>query len=128
VTCLAISPDGKTLATGSWERRGHPIQLWKVESGESLSQLGEKTGAVNALAFSPDGKWLAWAGWSWGQNFNDIHLWELATGKEIHRFTGQRGGINCLSFSPDGKLLASGAHDSTILIWDVSPAHLMNRR
>jgi hypothetical protein len=69
-----------------------------------------------STGFSPDGKFLATAGW--GQPI--IHLWEVATGKKIRDFEGHEEPIWSLAFSPDGKRLASTSWDGTIRLWDVA--------
>jgi hypothetical protein len=49
-------------------------------------------------------------------------LLDSYTGREFHRFVGHTGSIDHLIWSPNGRRLLSGSHDSTSLIWDVSPA------
>ena len=53
---LALSPDGQTLATGSYDQR---IKLWDTATGKELRTLKGHNGAVFGLAFRPDGRVLA---------------------------------------------------------------------
>jgi WD40 repeat protein len=55
VLCMAITPDGKTLATGTWDR----ITLWDAATGKELHTLKRHKGAVPCVAVSPYGKPLA---------------------------------------------------------------------
>ncbi|HKE55970.1 MAG TPA: hypothetical protein VKB46_04690, partial [Pyrinomonadaceae bacterium] len=64
------------------------------------------TSSVNAVAFSPDNRWLA----SGGKD-NVIKIWELATGNILRTLYGHTTNVNTLAVSPDGKLLASGSGD-----------------
>ncbi len=56
ISSLAFSPDGSTLASGSWDGT---IKLWQVSTGACLNTISAGAGFVQALAFSPNGTTLA---------------------------------------------------------------------
>lgn len=112
VNGLALSPDGRTLASGSWDRT---IRLWNPATGEERRQLNGHTDTVFRLAFSSDGRILASAGFD-----GSIRLWDPAAGKELHCLRGHKGYVFTVAFSADGRTLASGGVDGTIRLW--SPA------
>src|SRR5882672_8892519 len=72
---------------------------------ELILQTGH-TRSANAVAFSPDNRWLA----SGGKD-NVIKIWDLATGSVLRTLYGHTSNVNALAVSPDGKLLASGSGD-----------------
>ena len=105
VNSVAISPDGKTLASGSDD---YTIKLWNIETGKEIKTLTGHSSFVFTVSFSPDGKTLAS-----GSYDKTIKLWNVATGKEIKTLTGHSDWVRTVSFSPDGKTLASGSDDKT---------------
>ncbi len=71
--------------------------------------------AVNAIAYSPDGKLLASAGAD-----NLVRIWDLANGHEVRTLAGHDAEVNAVVFSPDGKTLASGGAEPKIRLWNVA--------
>ncbi len=67
------------------------------------------------VAFSPDGKTLASAGYD-----NTIILWDTVTRTPIgNPLAGHTDEVYALAFSPNGKVFASGGKDNSVLLWDV---------
>jgi len=109
VWSVAFSPDGRTLASGYYDKT---IKLWEVATGRELRSLAGHIDKVISVAFSPDGRTLAS-----GSIDETIRLWEVATGREVRTLRGHTNGVNSVAFSPDGRTLASGGIDKTIKLW-----------
>ncbi|MEH1931235.1 protein kinase domain-containing protein [Nostoc sp.] len=112
VYSLAFSPDGKIIASGSFDKT---IKLWNVGTGREIYTLQGHSSYVNSVAFSPDGKTLAS-----GSDDKTIKLWDVTTGGQIRTLQGHSSCVQSVAFSPDGKTLASGSYDRTIKLWDVT--------
>src|SRR5438445_10193414 len=84
------------------------------------TELKGHTGLIYSLAFSPDGKLLATAGFD-----NTVKLWDFATGKEPRTLTGHTGPVYCVAFSRDGATLASSSLDQSIRLWTVADGKLV---
>lgn len=109
VSSVAFSPDGFTLASGSWD---DTVFLWDVRNGDKLAEF-MRPNNVTSLAFSPDGKMLASGSWD-----NIVILWDIKSRSTLHALEGHTGWVNSVAFSPIGSLLASGSDDDTIILWD----------
>ena len=89
------------------------MRLWDIRTGKYLNSLKGHPGAVNAVAFSPDGKILASAG-------SQLRLWDADTAELLHADHKDLGSIDRLVFSPNGNILAgAGGWDRAVHLWDV---------
>src|SRR2546428_10109630 len=111
---MAVSPDGKILASGITDAPGAGkqevgIALWDVETGKRLRTLTAfLLGAGGPIAFSPDGKILA------GQIISTIQVCEVDTGQELLKLqypSFDHISDSPIAFSPDGRFLATAEAD-----------------
>ncbi|NJP08870.1 MAG: protein kinase [Leptolyngbyaceae cyanobacterium RU_5_1] len=112
VNCLAISPDGQFLASGSADKT---IKLWNLSTGQAIRTLKGHSSFVNTLVFSPNGEELISGGAD-----RTINVWHLSTGQKTRTLTGHSSYVNALVVSPDGAKLISGSADRTIKVWSLT--------
>ncbi|MER7565410.1 WD40 repeat domain-containing protein [Streptomyces sp. NPDC097941] len=122
VYLTSFSPDGKLLATASYDRT---VRLWDLGDRRHPKALGEPlaggTSWVSSAVFSPDGRTLASAG-----DDGRIRRWDLTDPGRPKPLgaplTGHRGTIYLIAFSPDGRTLASAGEDRTVRLWNTRDA------
>jgi RNA polymerase sigma factor (sigma-70 family) len=121
LSALALSPDGKLLATRAGDDR---VRLWESATGKELHVLrgeGELPG-LWGFAFALDGKALVTGGAD-----GKVRFWDPATGRQRHEVEGNAHGVRCVAFSGDGKLLAVGGEDNEVDLWDAASRKKLRR-
>jgi WD40 repeat protein len=106
---MAVSPDGRRLATGSPEQL---VRVWDIASGRLMASSPERVRFLHALAFSPDGALVAYS-----DERGAVFLWDTSGRRPLRRLVARDAPANTLAFSPDGRTLASGHMDHTIRLW-----------
>ena len=123
VISVSFSPDGKYIASGSWDKT---IKLWNVKLGNCIKTLEGHTNIVNSVAFSHDGKILASI-----SSDGTSKLWKVRSGKCLK--TGRATGytiwhissvcsqsnlyIGSGALSPNGRYLADTGRSIKIYVY-----------
>jgi WD40 repeat protein len=113
VWALAFSRDGTRLA--STTRADGTVWLWDTTTGQARDPLLRQPDPIQALEFSPDGKWLAT-----GSDNGIARLWDAITGEPGGLTLRHQGVIRSVTFSQDGRFLATGSMDRSARVWDLS--------
>ncbi|MFI7103958.1 AAA family ATPase [Streptomyces sp. NPDC050161] len=119
VYLTSFSPDGKILATASYDRT---VRLWNVADPTHPKPLGTPltghTSWVSSAVFSPDGHTLASA-----SDDGTVRLWNVRDPRHPRLLgtplAGHHGTTYLLAFSRDGRTLATANEDHTVRLWDI---------
>ncbi len=117
VTSLAFQPGGADrLAIGT---AGDHVRIFSTSTAKEVTALGSFTsGMIGAVAFAPDGKWIAWS------DDNEVNLCSWPSTSGGPRLVGHGGRVTMIQFSPDSTRLLTASLDGTAKLWDVATRKL----
>ncbi len=112
----ALSQDGQYIAALKYDG----IQIRNAETGEIAAELADYR--PSSLAFSPDGKSLAFTDYNY--QGKDVHIWRIDSGDVFSDLKGDQWAPSSIVYSPDGQTLAVGGYDGAFL-WNSESGNLI---
>ena len=106
---MAFSPDGSTIATGSYDKL---VKLWDAATGKELRTLKEHSDAVYSVAFLPGGTQLVS-----GAGDRTLKIWDVQRGKRLFTISDALDAIYAVAVHPSGSRLAAAGADRMIRTW-----------
>jgi WD40 repeat protein/mono/diheme cytochrome c family protein len=126
LTAVARHPSKDVIVIGGEDRvpyvymMDRPKNMKIADDTTMLLKLERQSGAVAALAWSPDGSQIAAAGAA-----AEVPLYDAQSGKRIAALTGHTAGIYALAYSPDSKQIATGGFDGKVRLYEAATGTLI---
>jgi Tol biopolymer transport system component/cytidylate kinase len=110
ISCVAVSPDGQQIVSGSWDKT---VRVWDAHTGDELAVLEGHSRVVTSASFSPNGQQIVS-----GSSDKTVRVWNAQTGIQLAVLEGHSRVVTSALFSPDGQQIVSGSSDKTVRIWN----------
>ncbi|OGP52062.1 MAG: hypothetical protein A2Y79_12215 [Deltaproteobacteria bacterium RBG_13_43_22] len=109
--CVRVTPDGRYAVSGSDHGM---LNVWSLESGQSLRILKGHTGSISSVSLTPDGKRAVSGSWD-----KSLRVWDLQDGLCLFTLEGHTDYFTSVSLTPDGRRAVSVSKDKTLRVWDL---------
>ncbi|HEX3639873.1 MAG TPA: serine/threonine-protein kinase, partial [Ktedonobacteraceae bacterium] len=123
IETLAWSPNSSRIASGGWDEKVHicnadkeePILIYDGHASNKAAGEGIPEGMVFAVAWSPDGAFIASGSWD-----KTVQVWDATNGKQIYTYRGHLTSVPAVAWSPDSTHIASASVDGTVQVWEAA--------
>jgi WD40 repeat protein len=115
IWAVALSPDGKTAATGSTD---HKLRLFETDGGKLVGEPPPLPDDIGCVGFAPGGKRVL-AACGGARKGGEVHVWSVADKKPLGRIL-YKDDIQAAMFSPNHKYILTGDADRTARLWDAT--------
>lgn len=119
VKCIAVSHDGKYVATGS---RDKTLKIWDLQSGFEIRTFVGHLHTVNGVEFSPDDKYLLSSSAD-----NTAKVWNIFTGESIFTTPEQDKYLTDVAFSSNGKFIVATGYNDSAQVYNFTTGKLINQ-
>ncbi|MFI9509356.1 WD40 repeat domain-containing serine/threonine protein kinase [Nocardia sp. NPDC052566] len=124
VWAVACSRDGGRVATASADQT---VRIWAVATGAQIGDAAalRTSQAAGALAFSPDGRYLACGSSADEVRLLDTHTCRIVWSSRSTDAVPANSAVVSVAFSPDGRVVAAGSSDGSLRFWDLPRGRLI---